>query len=275
MTTKRAWSVRVGFGAGVMALGLAGCDVDVIDYPEDGTGGMPASGGDSSIGSGGTGTGGGAVTSSGGLVGVDGLGGLGGAGAEFPWPDLPSDRGTVVGIEPWDPSTTGCCTRVAGEGIQSTEYCPVGVQTRQIQTATNMPNGAQTLQFNFVPQPTPVLAIAVVGSFAAGTEVGVMLTDVPPPENIVDYSPVLWVGTESGELPAGAMVSLTPYNYGGLVAEGMDGSVSVYYSEDGVEFAKLEKLGNFEALGATALIEKPGFIVAGMGPGIIECTEPE
>jgi|GEM_PF-4263085 len=277
MTMKGLWGAQAGLAGGVALLAVAGCDVDVIDYPDGGSGGASASGGGSPVGSGGTivgsggaGTGGYTGIATGGMFSNTGAGGFGGAEADFPWPDLPSARGTVVDIEPWDPSTSGCCTRVPGEGIQS-EYCPVGVVERQTKEAVKLPEEtAQPLTFNLKGSPI----VVVIGTFAAGTQVGVMATDVPPPENIVDFSPVVWVGTETGELPPGAMVSLTVHNYVGVADQGIDGSPSVFYSEDGVEFQKLDEPEIFDELGATGLLEKPGFLVAGLGD-VVQCQDPD
>lgn len=132
---------------------------------------------------------------------------------------------------------------------------------------------AGELNFQF-QGPDGSVVIVLGGIFGQPTRLGAILTAISPPKNIVDPSPVFWVGSESGELPAGAFVSVVATNRSFSSVDPAGVTLPMYYSEDGVEFTQLETF-HLSLLGPTALIDKPGFVVAGVGPGQIVCQQPD
>lgn len=298
MTTAWAWMKRsvLSAGCGLGALAFWGCSADVLEYRGDATGGAKGgsmsgvSGASPSAGAGtntsaGVSAGGSSTSSAAGSGSAEGGSPEGGApdasGGEpatttgFPWPALPTERGTVVGEEAWDPSSSGCCSRVPGNGEPS-PACPAGVETHQEKKSKASPDDVQSVTFGFSGDGYNH-SIMLGGNYSSVVRVGAILTEIPPPEGIVDLSPVFWIGTESGELPPSAMVSITASNYGRSAlhpGELSPGGTPVYYSEDGVEFTALDTYF-VSFLGPTAFLEKPGFVVAGFGPDTMVCQSEE
>jgi hypothetical protein len=96
--------------------------------------------------------------------------------------------------------------------------------------------------------------------------VGMVRTSVPPPENIIDLSPVYWIGS-SGAWPLAARIAI-PLDTGTGLAVLDSTSLKVYYSEDGAQFVGL---ASNTQLGLTAMVPGPGYLVAGAGPNAIQC----
>lgn len=251
---------------------LAGCDVEVIELPNGAGGSLAGNGGAAPMGTGGAlpGSGGGQVILGGTGAAPHGtggflpgeVGGMGGTGDDdFPWPDLPSARGTVPEHGSWDPSTTGCCSRVPGP--LEHEDCPAATAAREV-LPMQADDEPQKIVFG-----TPGVLAAFSGIYTADVNVGAFATEVPPPEGIVDLSPVFWVGTD-GAFPTAAVISVARSNHEATEGEGPH----IYWSEDGVEYEALEDYDGEELVGPTAYIEAPGFVVAGAGPDAIACEAP-
>ncbi len=279
-TGSTGGSAEAGAGAGGAASGTGGAAI-ATGGSASSTGGVESTGSTGgSAGVGGTtaGTGGaaeatgGTASSAGGIASAGGEGGVGEAGSDFPWPELPTARGTVTDVEPGDLSAAGCCTRVPGEDNYDAGVCKPGVLTYEHQDVVDDPEAGQHLTFFGGTHGS--FTMIVVGRFPGAKRLGAIVTEIPPPEGIIDLSPVFWVGTESGELAEGGIaVSITKTNYGGE-SLGPGGVVlPVYYSADGVEFEALDSMGT-TLIGPTAVLRQPGFVVAGIGPDLIECHGP-
>lgn len=266
---------RWSLGCGLCLAGwsaTAGCDPEVVNYGDgdgdattdstsdtDETERESGSGG-SELGTGGETSGGAWGEATGGSM------PLGGAGpTPFPWPELPEERGSAVGIEEGDVSATGCCSRIPGE-LEDAEYCPDVSESRAI---VDFESQFQAKTVTFDSEPMARLQVSSIGP-EAPVRAGFILTELVPPEGIIDLSPVYWVGMDGVDQPLS--VGIMPMNY---PVSTLDHEQSrVFYSEDGVEYEQLFALG-VEVGGPTANLPGAGFFLAGAAPDAVQCDEPE
>jgi len=175
------------------------------------------------------------------------------------------ERGVVAGIEPWDTSATGCCSRAPGGSAQ--DACLEGIPGRVV-LEIEQSEDIQSLQFDMASRDGDSMVLMSARPEET-VNVGVMETTMVPPEGIVDLSPVFWVGSD-GPFPASAAIYLPVSQYGYSVNDPGVKTVLVYYSEDGVGFEALEK-APLEVFGNGALMTQPGYVVVGAGPDVITC----
>jgi hypothetical protein len=218
-----------GLGVASLALAMAACETQFVDYQDDaGSGGAGASsGGKSNASSGGNAASGGRASASGGHTSTGGLSEMGGD-ASF-WPELPVGASEAPGTDPFDYAASQC----------PEDKFPVGSGERWVETVPVEGNEGpyNTITFQQTLHDPGTLPVRVQGPL--GAEIALWETDLEPPVGLVG-SPVYWVGAVGGtpiDASFGLSVNIPQHN--ALITEDPD-KVNYYYSVDGETFESVQ-----------------------------------